>query len=72
MTSAEVDPAVADHARRKLREVGCKVTVMTGDGALGFPPGAPFDRVTAARVMRWKRPSSGGTRWTVPPQTGGA
>ncbi|MGH3812203.1 MAG: methyltransferase domain-containing protein, partial [Pseudonocardiaceae bacterium] len=48
VTSIEVDPRVATHARTALRDTGFgKVTVVTGDGALGYPPHAPYDRLIA-------------------------
>ena len=43
--SVEVDPVLADHARRVLDRVGYPVRVVTGDGAEGYAPGAPYDRV---------------------------
>ncbi|MGH3874500.1 MAG: methyltransferase domain-containing protein [Pseudonocardiaceae bacterium] len=44
--SVEVDPAVAEHARRALAAVGFgAVTVVTADGAQGYLPQAPYDRV---------------------------
>lgn len=45
--SIEVDPAVADAARRNLTQAGHRTLVVTGDGAAGYPPGAPYDRVIA-------------------------
>jgi protein-L-isoaspartate(D-aspartate) O-methyltransferase len=47
VVSVEVDPAVAEAARRNLLKVGCRPLVVTGDGADGYPPGAPYDRVVA-------------------------
>jgi protein-L-isoaspartate(D-aspartate) O-methyltransferase len=48
VTSIEVDPAVASHARARLAEHGFgAVRVVTGDGAQGWPQGAPYDRVLA-------------------------
>lgn len=48
VTSIEIDPQVASHARRALFEAGFgEVTVVTGDGELGYPPGAPYDRLIA-------------------------
>lgn len=42
----EVDPAVAAHARKALAATSFgEVTVVTGDGASGYPPRAPFDRI---------------------------
>lgn len=46
VTSVEIDPALAAAARAALGKTGFgAVTVITGDGALGHPPGAPYDRV---------------------------
>jgi protein-L-isoaspartate(D-aspartate) O-methyltransferase len=47
VVSVEVDPAVAQAARRNLTRAGCRPLVVTGDGADGYPPGAPYDRVIA-------------------------
>jgi protein-L-isoaspartate(D-aspartate) O-methyltransferase len=48
VTTVEVDPEVAAHARTALKDAGYgAVTVITGDGAEGYPPGAPYDRVIA-------------------------
>jgi protein-L-isoaspartate(D-aspartate) O-methyltransferase len=46
VTTIEVDPQLAARARAALSTAGYgAVTVITGDGAQGYPPGAPFDRV---------------------------
>lgn len=45
VTSIEVDPLIADRARANL--AGYDVEVVTGDGELGCPDRAPFDRVMA-------------------------
>ncbi|MGH3800647.1 MAG: methyltransferase domain-containing protein, partial [Pseudonocardiaceae bacterium] len=46
VTSIEIDPDLAARARTALSSAGYgEVTVLTGDGARGHPPGAPFDRV---------------------------
>ncbi|MGH3438203.1 MAG: methyltransferase domain-containing protein [Sciscionella sp.] len=48
VVSVEIDPAVAEHARHALAATGYRaVSVITGDGAEGYPPGAPYDRVIA-------------------------
>jgi len=48
VTTIEIDPAAADSARSALDRTGFgAVTVIAGDGALGYPPGAPYDRVLA-------------------------
>lgn len=48
VTSIEVDPEVATHAKKALSDAGFgEVTVVAGDGTLGYPPGAPYDRLIA-------------------------
>ncbi|MGH3897811.1 MAG: methyltransferase domain-containing protein [Pseudonocardiaceae bacterium] len=54
VVSVEIDPVVAEHARHALGAAGYgEVSVITGDGADGYPPGAPYDRVisTAAATQ---------------------
>jgi protein-L-isoaspartate(D-aspartate) O-methyltransferase len=50
VTTVEIDATVADQARRALDKAGFPVQVVIGDGADGYPPNAPYDRiiVTAA------------------------
>ena len=51
VVSLEIIPALVRRARRNLQKVGCRnVTILQGDGSLGYPPKSPFDRivVTAA------------------------
>jgi len=46
VVSVEIDPAVAEHARRALTAAGYgALRVITSDGAQGYPPAAPYDRV---------------------------
>ncbi|HSZ29237.1 MAG TPA: methyltransferase domain-containing protein, partial [Pseudonocardiaceae bacterium] len=46
VVSVEVDPVVADQARQALAAAGFSgVSVVTGDGAQGYGPHAPYDRV---------------------------
>lgn len=53
ITSLEVDPAVAEHARTALSATGYgPVTVITGDGAHGHLPRAPYDRVLSTAMVR--------------------
>lgn len=52
VVSMEVDPAVADTARTNLRKIGSSVLVVHGDGARGYPEGAPYDRVMATCGVR--------------------
>jgi protein-L-isoaspartate(D-aspartate) O-methyltransferase len=45
VVSVEIDSRLAEWARTNLEKVGRPVTVITGDGAAGYPPGAPYDRI---------------------------
>ncbi len=46
VTTIEIDPDMADHARKALSDTGFgAVTVVTGDGERGYPRRAPYDRV---------------------------
>ncbi|MGH3628717.1 MAG: methyltransferase domain-containing protein [Sciscionella sp.] len=47
VTSIEVDPALAAHARHALHSLGLSPHLETGDGAAGVPDRAPFDRIIA-------------------------
>jgi protein-L-isoaspartate O-methyltransferase len=48
IVSVEVDPAVAEHARRVLAAAGFgALTVVSADGAEGYLPRAPYDRVSS-------------------------
>jgi protein-L-isoaspartate(D-aspartate) O-methyltransferase len=46
VTSVEIDPTITDAACHALKRAGYHgITVVTADGAQGFPPRAPYDRV---------------------------
>lgn len=45
VTSVEIDPAVAALARGNLTAAGYAPHLVTGDGAVGWPDRAPYDRV---------------------------
>ncbi len=47
VTTIEVDPDVAGQARAALERAGLAPAVVVGDGADGYPAGAPYDRVLA-------------------------
>src|SRR5690625_3502453 len=51
VTSVEVDPDLAGHARTALAAEGREVEVVTGDGAHGHPHNAPYDRLVAAAAV---------------------
>jgi len=52
VTTIEVDPTVANHARTALARTALPVTVVTGDGTLGYPPDAPYDRIMCTASVR--------------------
>lgn len=48
VTTIDVDEDIVEQARSNLTETGAtNVEVVFGDGALGYQPGAPFDRIIA-------------------------
>ncbi len=69
--TVEVDPAIADHARQALDRLGYPVTMVIGDGAQGYAPGAPYDRVLATAAAHripyaWVDQTRPGGRIVVP------
>ena len=57
VVTVEVDPVLAEQAQQRLAEVGYRPIVHVGDGADGYPPGAPYDRVIvtcALTSLSWK------------------
>lgn len=71
VTTIELDPEIADRARRTLDRTGHPVKVVTGDGAVGHPADAPYDRVIATAAVRevpyaWVEQTRPGGRILVP------
>jgi methyltransferase of ATP-grasp peptide maturase system len=52
VTSVEVDPDVAARADAALEDCGYSTWTVTGDGLLGHPPRAPYDRIIATCAVR--------------------
>ncbi|TQE35955.1 methyltransferase [Streptomyces ipomoeae] len=52
VTSVEVDPLVARRADATLEEAGYSTWTVTGDGLLGHPSRAPYDRTIATCAVR--------------------
>ncbi|WP_282206027.1 methyltransferase domain-containing protein [Kitasatospora fiedleri] len=52
VTTIEIDPQVSARARASLHAAGHRPHLVCGDGALGHPPGAPYDRITATYGLR--------------------
>jgi protein-L-isoaspartate O-methyltransferase len=53
VTTIEIDPAIAEHARAALSRTDLPVTVVTGDGTPGHPENAPYDRVMCTASAVW-------------------
>jgi protein-L-isoaspartate O-methyltransferase len=51
VTSVEIDPDLAEQARRALTTSGYPLAVTTADGARGYPPHAPYDRIMATAAV---------------------
>ncbi|MFD3469754.1 methyltransferase domain-containing protein [Streptomyces sp. NPDC058682] len=47
VTTVDLDPTLAAGAQGTLKTAGCAPTVVDADGALGWPPNAPYDVVLA-------------------------
>jgi methyltransferase of ATP-grasp peptide maturase system len=52
VTTIEVDPTVAARADAALEEAGSSTWTVTGDGLLGHPSRAPYDRVIVTCAVR--------------------
>ena len=58
VTTVDIHPDVTDHARHALTDTGYdRVRVVTGDGALGEPDHAPYDKIIVT-VGPWDLPSA--------------
>jgi protein-L-isoaspartate(D-aspartate) O-methyltransferase len=71
VTTIEVDAGLADRARNALHGAGYYVTVVAGNGALGYPPRAPYDRIIATAAVqrvpyRWIAQTRPGGRVITP------
>jgi protein-L-isoaspartate O-methyltransferase len=75
VVSVEYDARVAAAARTALHRAGRHPLVVTGDGNLGYPPGAPYDRIIATCAFyrvpyAWVRQSRPGglilLPWSLP------
>ena len=72
VVSVELEPDLAQSARRHLSEVGADyVEVVTGDGSLGHPARSPYDRIIVTAGARsvapaWTQQLVEGGRMVVP------
>ncbi|WP_425833631.1 methyltransferase domain-containing protein [Streptomyces fractus] len=75
VTSVDLDPEVAESARAHLAAAEYRTTVVTGDGARGWPRRAPYDRIMATCALRsvpagWLGQCAAGARILAPLSTG--
>lgn len=52
VTTLDLEPEITEAARAHLAAAGYRPTVHTGDGARGYRPAAPYDRVIATCALR--------------------
>ena len=58
VVSIEIDPATHEYARKNLERLGYRdVVLVLGDGALGYPALAPFDRIAITAACRQVPPA---------------
>ncbi|MFE7464576.1 methyltransferase domain-containing protein [Streptomyces sp. NPDC057499] len=51
VTTIDLDPEITEAARRHLDAAGHHPAVVTGDGARGWPPRGPYDRIIATCTL---------------------
>jgi protein-L-isoaspartate(D-aspartate) O-methyltransferase len=76
VTTVEIDPVIAGAAKTALDAAGYSVATIIGDGAAGWPAGAPYDRVIAtvaahlgALPYEWVRQTASGGVIATPMRT---
>ena len=67
VVSLEIDAELADAARAALRRASFPVSVITTDGAAGYPSSAPYDRIMSTAAARWEVPRA----WVQQTRPGG-
>ena len=71
VTTVEVDPGLGKRARIALQAAGYHQTVVIGDGTVGYPPKAPYDRVIATVALptvpdAWRQQTRAGALILIP------
>lgn len=51
VVAIDVDPALVEQAAKNVQAAGYAPRIVSGDGAAGWPPGAPYDRVIAGYTV---------------------
>ncbi|MGV9884269.1 methyltransferase domain-containing protein [Streptomyces sp. NPDC003006] len=75
VTTVDLDPEITESARRHLAAAGHRPAVVTGDGAVGCPERAPYDRIIATCTLTsvprlWLAQCAPGARVLAPLATG--
>lgn len=75
VTTVEIDPEVAAQAAENIQAVGYMPTLVVGDGAAGWPQGAPYDGIHVTAGVReipyeWVRQLRPGGRAVLPWMSG--
>jgi protein-L-isoaspartate O-methyltransferase len=71
VTTVDIDPALVQTADVRLTSMGYRPTAITGNGADGYPPNAPYDRFLATCALRripsaWLAQAASGARIVAP------
>ncbi len=71
VTTVDIDSALVQAAGARLASVGYHPTAITGNGAHGYPPNAPYDRFLATCALRripptWLAQAASGARIVAP------
>jgi len=78
VVTVDLEDFLVEKARRQLAATGfSRVEVVCGDGALGYPPGAPYDRIVATVGLpdippAWPEQLAPGGKIVAPLHLGGA
>lgn len=75
VTTVDIDSALVQAAGARLASLGYHLTTVTGNGALGYPLNAPYDRFLATCALRripslWLAQAAPGARIVAPIATG--
>jgi protein-L-isoaspartate O-methyltransferase len=75
VTTIDIDPDLSNDARTRLDHLGYTPTLVTGNGAHGYPPNAPYDAILATCALRripadWLAQAAPGARIVAPLATG--
>jgi protein-L-isoaspartate O-methyltransferase len=71
VTTVDIDSVLVQAADARLTSMGYRPTAITGNGADGYPPNAPYDRFLATCALRripsaWLTQSASGARIVAP------